>query len=155
MTVEAGWYDDGRGSMRYWDGTMWSETVIPGPAVPPTGFVDPYSPGGRDIDLMPPPMAVMPAYPQHTQQPYPMYGAPQPMYGAVAPYGRPVLQGNPAGVTGFVVGLVSVFLPIIFGLVVAIVGLTFSIIGMTRVNATKGLAIAGLVLSILGIIFIL
>lgn len=38
MSTPAGWYDDGRGQMRYWDGAAWTEHVAPpvAPAAPPT-----------------------------------------------------------------------------------------------------------------------
>ncbi len=29
MTTQAGWYDDGTGTTRWWDGTAWTETVQP------------------------------------------------------------------------------------------------------------------------------
>ena len=27
MTMAPGWYDDGRGEMRWWDGSQWTEHV--------------------------------------------------------------------------------------------------------------------------------
>ncbi len=33
--TQAGWYDDGSGTMRWWDGTRWTETVQP---PPPRGY---------------------------------------------------------------------------------------------------------------------
>ncbi|RIJ57588.1 DUF2510 domain-containing protein [Clavibacter phaseoli] len=33
--AQAGWYDDGSGTMRWWDGTRWTETVQP---PPPPGY---------------------------------------------------------------------------------------------------------------------
>jgi hypothetical protein len=33
--AQAGWYDDGSGTMRWWDGTKWTQNVQP--AAPPTG----------------------------------------------------------------------------------------------------------------------
>jgi len=30
--VPAGWYDDGQGARRYWDGTQWTEHTAPGPS---------------------------------------------------------------------------------------------------------------------------
>ncbi|WP_434181299.1 DUF2510 domain-containing protein [Clavibacter michiganensis] len=33
--TQAGWYDDGSGTMRWWDGTRWTETVQP---PPPPGY---------------------------------------------------------------------------------------------------------------------
>ena len=48
----------------------------------------------------------------------------------------------------------SVFLPLIVGLVGGVVGLILSIVGMSRPQSRKGLAIAGLVLSIVAIILL-
>ncbi|OUE32399.1 hypothetical protein BFL35_00475 [Clavibacter michiganensis] len=33
--TQAGWYDDGSGTVRWWDGTRWTETVQP---PPPPGY---------------------------------------------------------------------------------------------------------------------
>ncbi|MBF4618844.1 DUF2510 domain-containing protein [Clavibacter sp. VKM Ac-2873] len=33
--TQAGWYDDGSGTMRWWDGTQWTDTVQP---PPPPGY---------------------------------------------------------------------------------------------------------------------
>lgn len=35
--TQAGWYDDGSGTMRWWDGTAWTEQVQP-PAAPAPGI---------------------------------------------------------------------------------------------------------------------
>ncbi len=55
------------------------------------------------------------------------------------------------GITGFVLGLVSlifVWIPYI-GLIGAVLGIIFSAVGMRAQTGGKGLAIAGLVLSII------
>ncbi|MFC6324577.1 hypothetical protein ACFQZV_11180 [Microbacterium koreense] len=94
----------------------------------------------------------------HTSASGPGYRAPgASAYGTVAPYGVPgaALAPNGLGVAGFVVGLVSLFLPLFVGLVGGLVGLGLSIAGVSRVGRRKGLAIAGLVLSIVAVIFIL
>lgn len=36
-TTQAGWYDDGTGTQRWWDGTNWTETVQP-PSAPEPGL---------------------------------------------------------------------------------------------------------------------
>ncbi|MFK4759667.1 DUF2510 domain-containing protein [Microbacterium sp. ZW T5_45] len=36
-TTQAGWYDDGTGTQRWWDGTSWTETVQP-PSAPEPGL---------------------------------------------------------------------------------------------------------------------
>ena len=36
----AGWYDDGSGNQRYWDGNAWTEHTAPGPAAAPAAGAD-------------------------------------------------------------------------------------------------------------------
>ena len=67
----------------------------------------------------------------------------------------PALAPNGVGVAGFVVGLVSVFLPIFLGLIGGVVGLILSIVGLAQPQRRKGLAIAGLILSIVAIILLI
>lgn len=65
---------------------------------------------------------------------------------------------NGLAVAGFVVGLVSVFMPLVIGFVMAGVGLGLSIGGLVRagrIAAGSGLAVAGLVLSIVGLLLII
>jgi hypothetical protein len=62
---------------------------------------------------------------------------------------------NGMGIAGFVLALVALFLgwiPIL-GWVLWVLGLIFSAVGMSR--KPKGLAIAGLVISLVGLIFLL
>ncbi len=93
----------------------------------------------------------------------PSYGAPPPGAG-MPPYGVPTyVVVNPnaykkvhaAGLVGFIMGVVGIFLS--FLLVVPLVGLIFSIIGMVKFDATRhkyrGFAIAGLVCSIVGVVY--
>lgn len=71
--------------------------------------------------------------------------APQAQYVAV-----PVMQvnepGSGAALTGMILGIVSLFFPI-----VGVAGLIFSMIGMKCVSR-KGMAIAGLITSIIGVL---
>lgn len=56
MTTPAGWYDDGSGRQRYWDGSQWTdqfagEQAAPAPAAPqaqPAGMAPAYS-VGQDV----------------------------------------------------------------------------------------------------------
>jgi hypothetical protein len=64
-------------------------------------------------------------------------------------------KGNGMGVAGFVLALIALFLgwvPIL-GWILWLLGLIFSIVGMFK--KPKGLAIAGLVISLIGIILII
>ena len=77
-------------------------------------------------------------------------------------YPAPAVPQNGFGVTGFVLGLLGLifsFIPLI-GVIawpLVILGVIFSALGLDRANkrraTNKGLAIAGLVLSIIGLVF--
>ncbi|MBQ9356946.1 MAG: hypothetical protein IJT98_06635 [Prevotella sp.] len=73
-------------------------------------------------------------------------------------YQQPAKQGNAMGLTGFIlaiIGVVLVWIPILHWIawLLGLLGLIFSIIGMTKkAPAPKGLAITGLILSV--VIFI-
>lgn len=64
-------------------------------------------------------------------------------------------QKNSMGVAGFVLALVGLFTSVIpvFGWIIWLLGLIFSIIGVTR--KPKGLAIAGLIISLIGVILLI
>lgn len=66
-----------------------------------------------------------------------------------------VSRSNGLGTAGFVLALIALFLGWIpfLGWVIWLLGLIFSVCGMFR--SPKGLAIAGLVISLIGIIFLL
>ena len=70
-------------------------------------------------------------------------------------YQQPAKQGNPMGITGFVlaiIGFVLGWIPILnwIGWLLWLLGLIFSIIGVFK--TPKGLAIAGIVISVLFLI---
>lgn len=68
---------------------------------------------------------------------------------------QPVSRSNGLGTAGFVLALIALFLgwiPVI-GWIVWLLGLIFSACGMFK--APRGLAIAGLVISLLGVILLL
>lgn len=63
------------------------------------------------------------------------------------------VRSNGAGVAGLVFGILSLCLGWIpyIGWLFILLGLIFSIVGLAKRNATKGAAIAGLILSIIGV----
>lgn len=42
--MQAGWYDDGSGRQRWWDGERWTDDVAPGAAATPAGVAAPVAP---------------------------------------------------------------------------------------------------------------
>ncbi|MDY6338661.1 MAG: zinc-ribbon domain-containing protein [Saccharofermentans sp.] len=104
---------------------------------------------------------VQPLYQQPVYQAQPIYQ--QPVYQQVQPTTpKKRVRVNGAATAGLVLGIVTfttcwfmwfiIFVPLFFGFL----GLIFSIVGLARKNASgKGRAVAGLILSILGIIFAL
>lgn len=156
MNVVPGWYPDNMGVVRYWDGAQWTEHTQ-APQVPQTEHAQPLAPQTGAAELQVVPQYTQPQYaqPQYAQ---PQYG--QPQYAPQQYQQRIVSTGESNGmaVAGFIVGLVSIFLPFIFGLAAGGAGLVLSILGAVKSGTTgtgKGLAIAGIVLSSVGIIFIL
>ena len=91
--------------------------------------------------------------PQVWQEPTPDPG------GAMAPGVRPDSQGNPLAITGFVCSLLM-WIPIPFTAPIFwLMALTFSSIGLSRSRRRgaphKGLAIAGLCISLIGVVFVI
>ncbi|MCL2542516.1 MAG: DUF2510 domain-containing protein [Nocardioidaceae bacterium] len=119
-SVPAGWYPDGQGGQRWWDGSQWTEHTQPGGGQPaaPEQPAAPSAPSGFSGDMptvvapnrasgypapgaQQQPAQQQPAYGQQAQQPY---GAPQQGFGAPAgqpPYGAPGQPpyGMPGGPT--------------------------------------------------------
>lgn len=52
VSTPPGWYDDGSGAQRWWDGTRWAEQPPPPPAYPAGGQPGPPAPGGRRTGLV-------------------------------------------------------------------------------------------------------
>jgi hypothetical protein len=117
------------------------------PAYPNSGS-EPYPPPlPNTVYAQPGNYAGQSYYPPNAQAMYP----PQPAY---VPYGgyRPV-QTNGPGIASLVLGIIGVvifWVPFV-GLPVSIVGLALAAVGMKRIDG-KGFAVAGLVLSIIGVI---
>ena len=121
---------------------------------------DPYSSGaGSSGDFQEPYGAEQSGYgaPQFgagAQQPYPV--------GAPGPYGTPIAMAPPSsglGIAGFILGLLSITactgITGPFGLVLSIMGMRETSPAAASPRGGRGLAIAGLVLSILGTLILL
>ncbi|AXL11141.1 DUF2510 domain-containing protein [Microbacterium foliorum] len=129
MSMPAGWYDDGSGRQRWWDGEKWSEHVAPeqsggsAAAQPPTG---PSAPSANGY--------------------------------AAATTGPPSSPDRVAPVLGFVglglavLGTVLACIPVTFvvGVVVLIAAFVVSLVGVFTKNTAKWPSIVGMVLSVIG-----
>ena len=129
MSMPAGWYDDGSGRQRWWDGEKWSEHVAPeqsggsAAAQPPTG---PSAPSANGY--------------------------------AAATTGPPSSPARVAPVLGFVglglavLGTVLACIPVTFvvGVVVLIAAFVVSLVGVFKKNTAKWPSIVGMVLSVIG-----
>lgn len=183
MSAAPGWYPDDSGTIRYWDGGQWTEHTQPAaaPAVPDAVQYEAPQYEAPAAPQYEAPAALQyeaPAAPEYEAPAAPQYVAPQaevqayenPQYAAPQYVQQPVYQqaypqqivgtgaANGVATAGFVVGLVAVFLPLFFGFGAGVTGLVLSIVGVSKSRITgtgKGLAIAGIVLSAVAIVFIL
>lgn len=158
MNPQPGSYPNAQGGTHYWDGKQW----IPHALSSPTYEEPPHVPTSALAVTSDPPAQQVPQIPSYGQP-----SMPSPIQPVVFPYAPPVAQVSVhhssrtapgIAVAGFVVGLVSIFLPLVFGVAAGITGLILSIVGYSTANRTQraaGLAVAGIVLSSVGIIFIL
>ncbi|MFB9957829.1 DUF2510 domain-containing protein [Agromyces bracchium] len=162
-----GWYDDGRGQQRYWDGTQWTEHTAPLPgAQDATRPYDTAALGGEASPDASPYADTTPFAGLPTNGPAGTGGAPPAEYSGYAAYGgapgTPGMPGAPPEPAGTnVLGIVA--------LVVAAVGFVFAVIPFVQVvglillpiafvlaiialflKGRKWPAITGLILSVVG-----
>lgn len=122
--MQAGWYDDGSGRQRWWDGTRWTDDFAPA-AVP--------SPGAPAAPAAPAAFAAPGA---------PASGRPSPVLGFVG-LGLSVL----GTIFACIPGPVWVFA---VGALMLLVGFVLSLIGLLRKGAAKWPSIVGMILAVVG-----
>ena len=129
MSTPAGWYDDGQGRQRWWDGSQWTDS---------------YQPPAQPAASTPTSAAPYRAAPAFSTQPA---GSPPP--GSTAK--------NFWGVLALIAGIVGILLAwITLGGLVGIAGIIFGFVGLAAVKkgmaTNKGMNISGIVLSAVSIL---
>jgi Protein of unknown function (DUF2510) len=153
----AGWYDDGRGALRYWDGTQWTEHTAPLAPAAPQAATAAYPPTPPDQTVTAPYGAVTPAD-QYATQPYtaaPYGGTTTP---TVPPPG-PAAESSRPNVVGIValvlagIGFIFACIPFVqvVGWVLLPIAFVLSIVALF-LRGGKWPAITALILSIVGAI---
>ncbi|WP_226531740.1 DUF2510 domain-containing protein [Microbacterium paraoxydans] len=160
MTTPAGWYDDGSGNQRWWDGQQWTEHVVAAPPRPPetaaeTSAADatepaPFAPPYMMASAEPTPASVPPAnaYPGATG----VTGDPWP--GASTP---PAATGTPVlgiiGLVTVVVGIIGACIPVIAlaGWSLLTIGFVLSLVSLF-LRGRKWPGITGMVVAAIGAI---
>lgn len=172
MGATAGWYDDGSGRQRWFDGTQWTDHFLDAP-VPPTPDQPQETPGHLPVENLVtdgatapsattsvPPIAVSVSPTAVAGAPFvssPQYEAP-PVFGvsvppvnpyAPAPSAAPIAGKRPMGlaVAALIVGIVAFFsglLPI-WGILAGLAGVALGIVALVR-GQSKPLSIIGAVL---------
>ncbi|MFC4138817.1 MULTISPECIES: DUF2510 domain-containing protein [unclassified Microbacterium] len=148
MSIPAGWYDDGSGRQRWWDGAQWTEHYAPVEAAPVPVFEPPYvaddAAAGRQWSLS----STGPA-----TSGYP--GAQLPVaYGSV-PAEAAARRPSVPGWVGFglsIAGLVLACIPPVVGvgLLVLLAAIVLSIIALVRPGA-RWPGVTGLIVSAVGV----
>lgn len=125
MSVQAGWYDDGSGRQRWWDGERWTDHFAP----EHQGVAQVPSPQPQGGHVYAAPMASVPPESQRSQ---------------------PILGYLGLGLA--VLGTILACIPatFIFGVILLIAGFVVSLIGVFNAKAAKWPSIAGILLSVLG-----
>jgi len=122
MSTPAGWYDDGSGRQRWWDGTQWTENYAP-------------VQGGEEAGVA---VAAAPAAPVASAAPEPRS---TPTLGFI---------GLGLAVVGTILACIPVVVVFIIGLVVLLAALVVSVIAVFKKNTRKWPSIVGIVLSVVG-----
>lgn len=177
MSTPAGWYDDGSGRQRWWDGRQWTEHYAPeqSPASPETtaqAEATGQAASVQDASAYPGTPAYEPPAYESPASGAPVYGDGAPAYGTPAygapAYGAPAYEQAPAvapgpkaaPVLGFiglglaVLGTILACIPTVvtfgIGVVVLLAAFVVSLIAVFRKDTAKWPSIVGIVLSVVG-----
>ena len=161
-TPPAGWYDDGRGVQRYWDGTLWTEHTAPlAPAAEPAAYpataadqsaTTPYGAAAPADQSATTPYGGAASVDGYATAPYAAAATP----GAVPPPGAAPASSGP-NVLGFValalavVGFIFACIPFVqfVGWILLPIAFVLSIVALF-LTGRKWPAIAGLIVSVVG-----
>lgn len=123
MSVPPGWYDDGAGRQRWWDGQRWTDSSAPAHTTPMAG-----PPGAAPTSMMSAPPAA-----RRT-----------PTIGII---------GLVLSVLGTMLACVPTGATYVVGMIVLVLGLVLSVIGAFIKDTTKWPSVLGIVIAVLGGIF--
>ncbi|WP_309127392.1 DUF2510 domain-containing protein [Microbacterium sp.] len=138
MSTPAGWYDDGSGRQRWWDGTRWTDDFAPEDTA-----VGAHPPVASDAPT--PSGAVSSASPELRHAP--------PVVPATAPEGPPPTLGYVGlglAVLGTILACIPTVVTFVIGIVVLLAAFVVSLIAVFRKNTKRWPSIVGIVLSIVG-----
>lgn len=123
MSMPAGWYDDGSGNQRWWDGEHWTSHLAPEQS--------PTTPARHAA-----------AHDEHGQEASAPTGRAAPVLGFV---------GLGLAAVGTILACIPMtFLFFLIGVILLLAGLVVSTIGLFTKNAAKWPSIAGMILSVVG-----
>ncbi|BDZ39591.1 DUF2510 domain-containing protein [Microbacterium suwonense] len=140
MSTPAGWYDDGSGRQRWWDGTQWTDNYAPGQAAA-SASAQAADPSVQSGSAQPGAQSPAAGYPQQA--------APAPS----GPRLTPTLGyiGLGLAVLGTILACIPMAITFVIGLLVLLAGFVVSLIAVFKKNTIKWPSITGIVLSIVGV----